>query len=87
MNSPSIMWTDMIKLPRLRAARERAALSQGELAKIAGVSRVTVVRIESGWTIPTRGLFGSWLRPSASSQRTDGAEHGRLLQRCASLGP
>lgn len=42
----------MIKLPRLRAARERAALSQGELAKKAGVSRVTIVRIEGGLDDP-----------------------------------
>lgn len=38
----------MPKLPRLRQHRERAALSQQELAKAAGVSRVTVVRVENG---------------------------------------
>lgn len=38
----------MPKLPRVRWYRERAALSQDELAKKAGVSRVTVVRIEGG---------------------------------------
>ena len=38
----------MPRLPRVRWHRERAALSQEELAKLAGVSRVTVVRIESG---------------------------------------
>ncbi len=36
-----------MKLPRLKRARERAALSQEELAKKAGVSRVTVARVEA----------------------------------------
>lgn len=38
----------MPKLPRVRWYRERMALSQQELAMKAGVSRVTVVRIENG---------------------------------------
>ena len=37
----------VVKLARLKRARERAALSQGELAKKAGVSRVTVARVEA----------------------------------------
>jgi DNA-binding XRE family transcriptional regulator len=35
-----------VKLARLKRARERAALSQAELARKAGVSRVTVARVE-----------------------------------------
>ena len=38
----------MPKLPRLRWYRERQALSQEELARAAGVSRVTISRIEGG---------------------------------------
>ena len=38
----------MVKLTRLRVIRERKALTQQELADLAGVSRVTVVRAESG---------------------------------------
>jgi transcriptional regulator with XRE-family HTH domain len=37
----------VVKLARLKRARERAALSQAELAKKAGVSRVTVARVEA----------------------------------------
>jgi transcriptional regulator with XRE-family HTH domain len=37
----------VVKLARLKRARERAALSQEELAKKAGVSRVTVARVEA----------------------------------------
>ena len=38
----------MIRLKRLRRIRERAALTQGELAEKAGLTRVSVVRIEGG---------------------------------------
>lgn len=38
----------MAKLPRVQWHRERAALSQEELAQRAGVSRVTIIRIERG---------------------------------------
>ena len=38
----------MIKLSRLRAVRERKALTQQELADLAGISRQTVVQIENG---------------------------------------
>ena len=38
----------MVKLTNLRAIRERQALSQAELADRAGISRVSVVRIENG---------------------------------------
>jgi transcriptional regulator with XRE-family HTH domain len=37
----------VVKLARLKRARERAALSQAELARKAGVSRVTVARVEA----------------------------------------
>ena len=38
----------MAKLTRLKAIRERKALSQEELAKKAGINRVTLARIETG---------------------------------------
>ena len=38
----------VVKLTRLRALRERKALTQDELADLAGVSRQTVVKIEGG---------------------------------------
>jgi len=38
----------VVKLTRLRAVRERKALTQDELAELAGVSRQTVVKIEGG---------------------------------------
>jgi transcriptional regulator with XRE-family HTH domain len=37
----------VVKLARLKRARERAALSQAELARKAGLSRVTVARVEA----------------------------------------
>lgn len=40
--------TTVVKLTRLRATRERTALTQDELATLAGVSRQTVVKIEGG---------------------------------------
>jgi transcriptional regulator with XRE-family HTH domain len=42
----------MVRLTRLRAIRERKALSQQELADRAGVSRVAIVRIENGASEP-----------------------------------
>jgi transcriptional regulator with XRE-family HTH domain len=38
----------VIRLTRLRAIRERKALTQDELAQLAGVSRQTVIKIEGG---------------------------------------
>jgi transcriptional regulator with XRE-family HTH domain len=38
----------VVKLTRLRAVRERKALTQDELASMAGVSRQTVLKIEGG---------------------------------------
>ena len=46
--SPSATLYRVIKLSRLRAIRERKALTQDELAELAGVSRQTVVKIEGG---------------------------------------
>lgn len=42
----------VVRLPRLRYLRERAALTQAELAEKAGVSRATVMAIELGTTDP-----------------------------------
>ncbi|HEV2125171.1 MAG TPA: helix-turn-helix transcriptional regulator [Chloroflexota bacterium] len=39
-----------MKLPRLRAVRERKLMTQAELAACAGIQRVTVNRIERGST-------------------------------------
>ena len=47
MPTPSTLAT-VVKLTRLRAVRERKALTQDELAELAGVSRQTVVKIEGG---------------------------------------
>jgi transcriptional regulator with XRE-family HTH domain len=38
----------VVKLTRLRTWRERKALTQDELAELAGVSRQTVVKLEGG---------------------------------------
>jgi DNA-binding XRE family transcriptional regulator len=38
----------VVKLTRMRSVRERKALTQDELATLAGVSRQTVVKIEGG---------------------------------------
>ena len=38
----------MVKLTSLRAIRERSALTQQELADLAGVGHATIVRIEAG---------------------------------------
>ena len=44
--SPTL--SPVVKLTRLRAVRERKALTQDELASMAGVSRQTVLKIEGG---------------------------------------
>ena len=38
----------VVKLPRLRAVRERQALNQRELAKLAGLTNASLSRIETG---------------------------------------
>ncbi len=45
----------MVKLTRLRAVRERAALTQRELASKAGVTYVQISRIERGEAEPYPG--------------------------------
>ncbi len=45
----------MVKLTRLRAVRERAALTQRELAAKAGVTYVQISRIERGEAEPYPG--------------------------------
>ncbi|HEV2126346.1 MAG TPA: helix-turn-helix transcriptional regulator [Chloroflexota bacterium] len=42
----------MVKLARLRAVRERKPMTQEELAKAAGINRVTIAKIESGRVEP-----------------------------------
>jgi HTH-type transcriptional regulator, competence development regulator len=41
-----------MKLSRLRTLRERKALSQRELAALAGLSHLTIVRLEGGNDAP-----------------------------------
>ena len=38
----------MYKLGRLREERKRSRLTQGELAVLSGVNRVTIARLETG---------------------------------------
>lgn len=45
----------MAKLTRLRALRERRALTQEELAQMAGLNRVTINTIEGGHAEPRAG--------------------------------
>ena len=45
----------MAKLTRLRAIRERRALTQDELAQMAGINRVTLNTIEAGHSEPRAG--------------------------------
>ena len=40
----------MYKLGRLRGERKRSRLTQEELSRISGVSRVTIARLETGAT-------------------------------------
>jgi transcriptional regulator with XRE-family HTH domain len=42
----------MVKLTRLRAIRERKALSQRELAALAGMTHTQISRIETGLSEP-----------------------------------
>ena len=60
----------MVSLPRLREVRARRALSQRELSKLAGVSRVTIVRLEAGGHDP----FPTTVRKLASALDVDPAE-------------
>jgi len=50
------MDNDLILHNRLREARGEQALSQGELAKMVGVSRQTISSIETGQFSPTAKL-------------------------------
>jgi transcriptional regulator with XRE-family HTH domain len=45
---PGVVGRPARRLPGLRRLREQAALSQAELAQKAGLSRATVVSLESG---------------------------------------
>jgi DNA-binding XRE family transcriptional regulator len=44
--------TAMVDTPRLKELRERAVLTQAELAQLSGVSRVTIARAEVGLVSP-----------------------------------
>ena len=60
----------MVSLPRLKYIRERRALSQRELSKLAGVSRMTIVRLEAGGEDP----FPTTVRKLAKALDVDPAE-------------
>jgi len=60
----------MVSLPRLKDIRQRRALSQRELSKLAGVSRVTIVRLEAGGEDP----FPTTVRKLAAALGVDPAE-------------
>lgn len=60
----------MVSLPRLREIRERRALSQRELSKLAGVSRVTIVRLEAGGEDP----YPTTVRKLATALNVDPTE-------------
>ena len=74
---------------RIKAAREAAGLSQGQLARLLGCSRSLVTQWEAGQTAPTGwaeriaavcGVSAHWLRTGKPETRIDvsgmpGAEH------------
>lgn len=69
---------------RIRAARESAGLSQSELARRAGVHRVTLGRIESGEGMPTAETVARIVRaigPARSgpilAALAEGGDHGQ----------
>jgi transcriptional regulator with XRE-family HTH domain len=45
---------------RLKKAREHAGLSQTELGREIGVSLASVMRYETGKTVPPRGMLIAW---------------------------
>jgi transcriptional regulator with XRE-family HTH domain len=54
---PFILEQPVVRLSRLRALRERAALTQAELAQQAHVTRNTVMRLEAGAYDPRPGTI------------------------------
>ena len=58
-----------MQLPRLRERRERATLTQRELAEKAGVSRATIASIENGGQ-----ALGSTIRKLAKALNCDPAD-------------
>jgi len=60
----------MVSLPRLLEIRRQRALSQRELSKLAGVSRVTIVRLEAGGEDP----FPTTVRKLATALNVDPSE-------------
>jgi transcriptional regulator with XRE-family HTH domain len=60
----------MVTLTRLRTVRERVPLTQQELADLAGINRVTLVRIEAGQEEP----FPRTIRKLAKALRVNPAD-------------
>lgn len=67
---------------RLKKLRERRALSQYELAKISGVSRALIARLETGHSHPLAGRLDSFVRLSRALHTTvDQLVRGIRLER------
>lgn len=64
---------ESVKLPRLKELRERKALSQADLSRLAKVSRPTIVRLEAGFDLP----YPSTVRKLAEAL---GVEPGVLME-------
>lgn len=73
----------------IRTARERAGMTQQELARRVGVSLRTVGNWERGETVPLNRagtletVLAEWLRGDSSSPRLDGASDAELLAEIA----
>ena len=64
----------------IRERRERAGLSQAELAQLAGISRMTVQFLESGSTVPrtdTVDFIARALRISVTELTAEAERHAR----------
>jgi transcriptional regulator with XRE-family HTH domain len=67
-----VKYARVTRLPRLKALRERRALSQAELAEKAGITRATLSRLEGGAERP----YPSTIRKIAAAL---GVEPGDLM--------
>lgn len=61
-----------MRLPRLRAVRERRALSQRELAALSGVDQTTISHIEGG--------KGAWPRTARKLAQALGVDPDELME-------